>query len=153
MKAYKGSRGTAVLTLKLGAKWIWVVNLRHRPFYRRERPSVSILPQWTKQHWSLFQIIWNVLSQLPFHSCSTFLHLSFGKWTMGSLGVAVTGPESQGNIKVKKWKVHDWLFGKGFIFSGDFAVTYRMSGSALWYGTEKLQCAEQETPDTEIELL
>ena len=40
-KAYRGSRGTHPLILRIGTRWVWVVSFTSRPFYPLERDPVS----------------------------------------------------------------------------------------------------------------
>jgi hypothetical protein len=40
MKAYRGSRGIALLIVNLGTRWSLVVKLKPQPLYRRERTPV-----------------------------------------------------------------------------------------------------------------
>jgi hypothetical protein len=46
MKAQRGSSGTAVLFMKLGARWGWVVNAMPRSFYPQERPDTHRIGGW-----------------------------------------------------------------------------------------------------------
>ena len=41
MKAHRGSRGVSFFNL--GARWGWVINVTHRPFYPRGRDPVPIV--------------------------------------------------------------------------------------------------------------